>query len=200
MTGKRSEDKGFAYTVVPSTLRTFMKGIPTNAVPPRVSEKYLKSIGMKASNDTSIIRVLKFVGLLDSSGVPTAEYKSFRDKTRGPAILADLTRKAYAELYSTYEDAQYRSDEELKNFFRPHTTLGDQVVTYQVGTFKALTEFADFKATPAARSASIGPATPETYLEPSIHLNLQIHLPDSKDPATYDMIFQAIAKHLLRKA
>jgi hypothetical protein len=200
MVRRSSEGKEFAYTVVPGTLRTFLKGIPERAVPPRISIRYLKSIGMKSSNDTSIIRVLKFVGLVDSSGAPKAEYTSFRDKVKGPGILAELVREAYAELYSTYEDAHNRSDEELKNFFRARTKLGDQVITYQVGTFKALSEFADFATAPPSPSGGVGPTASESTLQPSIHLNLQIHLPDSKDATTYDMIFQAIAKHLLRKA
>lgn len=187
----------FPYTYVPNSLRKLLRGIPEKAVPERVSRTYLKSIGMKSSNDPSIVPVLKFINLLDQSGTPTDNYRRFRDKTQGPALLAGLIRSAYASLYSTYEDAQARNDEDLKNFFRANTKLGVRVVNYQVATFKAVCEFGDFAGavrteSPAGPTASrlTSPTSPE------IHINLQIHLPESKDPAVYDAIFQAMSKYL----
>lgn len=194
----------YPYATAPNTLRKFLKGIPEKAVPEKVTQRYLESIGMKSKNDRTIIPVLKFVGLLDGSGIPTGDYKTFRDKSKGPGILANLIRTAYKDLYSTYEDAHSQSDEALSNYFHAKSELGERAIGFQLATFKALSEFGDFKGivpTSQVGPAGITPApgvTPVSGVRPEIHINLQIHLPESKDSSVYESIFQAIAKHLLK--
>jgi len=179
-------------------LRAFLKGIPEKAVPPKVTQPYLVSIGMKSSNDRTIIPVLKSIGLLDGSGVPKEEFKRFRDRSKGPAILADLIRTAYEDLYSTYEDAHKRGDEDLKNFFSAKSTLGERAIGYQIATFKTLCEFADFGAISDATESVRPKSGLPVPTHPEIHINLQIHLPVSKDASIYDSIFQALVKHILK--
>jgi len=188
----------FPYTTAPKKLRAFLRGIPERAVPQKVTQSYLKGIGMKSSADRTIIPVLKTVGLLDGSGVPKEEYKHFRDKSKGPAILANLIRATYKDLYSTYENAHSQTDEKLRDFFSASSTLGKSAIDFQIATFKALSEFADFGAVSVAKESlpPRGVTSIPTY--PEIHINLQIHLPESKDASIYDSIFQALAKHLLK--
>lgn len=64
----------FPYTNVPGSLRNFLKGIPTRAVPDKVTQKYLASIGFKSSNERAIMGVLKTIKLLDTNGIPTDNY------------------------------------------------------------------------------------------------------------------------------
>jgi len=193
----------FPYTNVPKPLREFLKGIPGRAIPGNVTTRYLASIGFKSSNDRSILPVLKFVGLVDETGKPTTDYQTFRDKSKGPALLANKIREAYKNLYSTYEDAHNRNDEELQNFFRASGKLGERAVKYQVGTFKALSDFSDFSALIPQHVGSALPKSKENHVRaelPSIYINLQIHLPETKDAAVYDAIFQALARHILKES
>jgi len=193
----------FAITTVPNSLRKFLKGIPDRNVPPKVTQVYLKSVGLKSSNDRSIIPVLKFVGLLDGSGAPTEAYRKFRNKSEGPILLAEEIKKAYKQLYDTYDNAHSQADDALQDFFRANTDLADRSVNLVVATFKTLCEFADFPTTQrAAETATAGTVpradragTPVTQT-PEVHINLQIHLPESNDPATYDAIFDAMARSL----
>jgi hypothetical protein len=90
----------YAYTSVPNSLRQFLKGVPSRGVPAKVDPAHLKSIGLKEENDQTIIRVLKFVGLLNSDGSPTDAYKGFRDKGKGATLLAKEIGRAYIESYS----------------------------------------------------------------------------------------------------
>ncbi|MGB7434389.1 MAG: DUF5343 domain-containing protein [Candidatus Acidiferrum sp.] len=198
----------FTYTSVPNSLRQFLKGVPNRGIPPKVSGKHLKSIGLKESNDQSIIRVLKFVGLLNSDGSPSEIYKGFRDKSRGPNLLAQQILKAYKDLFDTYPDAQAQSDENLRNFFTGKTDLGKAAIGFTVSTFKVLCEFGDFSDSkgPLASGSSAGHsalgagsgggAGAGSGSGPAVHINLQIHLPEATDPATYDAIFAAINRHL----
>ncbi|MBO0888875.1 DUF5343 domain-containing protein, partial [Candidatus Bathyarchaeota archaeon] len=149
-----------------------------------------------------IVTVLKSIGLFDSSGVPTADYAAVKDTMNGPVRLAALIRKTYDELYSTYDNAQSRTDEELNNFFRVHSKLGPKVVQYQLATFKVLCEFADFKSAATAGSkagqpTALGMAQPQGFS--GLHVTIELHLPESKDPNIYESIFQALARHLLKE-
>ncbi len=194
----------FSYTSVPNSLRQFLKGVPNRGVPAKVSADHLKSIGLKETNDQSIIRVLKFVGLLNSDGSPNDAYKEFRDKSKGPGLLAKEIRRAYKELFDTYPDAQTQTDENLRNFFNAKTGVGQKAVSYILATFKVLCEFGDFSGTqvaslgagPVGHAASgggqgVGPGRGNA---PEVHINLQIHLPDAASAATYDAIFEAMAR------
>lgn len=196
------DSSSFSYTSVPNSLRQFLKGVPNRGVPGKVNPEHLKSIGLKEVNDKTIIRVLKFVGLLNGDGSPSEAYKEFRDRSRGPVLLAKEIRRAYKELFETYPDAQAQNDENLRNFFTGKTNLGKAAISFIVGTFKVLCEFGDFSGAPSLAS----PQTPAVQTStsggagagaaPAIHINLQVHLPDATDPASYDAIFAAINRHL----
>jgi hypothetical protein len=201
-----ASSSSFTYTSVPNTLRQFLKGVPNRGVPAKVNTEHLKSIGLRELNDQSIIRVLKFVGLLNSDGSPSEGYKEFRDRSRGPALLAKEIQRAYRELFETYPDAYAQTDENLRNFFTGKTSLGKAAIGFIVSTFKVLCEFGDFSsvrpATGGMSSATQAVPTGGSATGsgagsgPSIHINLQVHLPDTTDPSTYDAIFAAINRHL----
>src|SRR5216684_1035810 len=103
----------YSYTSVPNSLRQFLKGVPNRGIPSKVDAAHLKAIGLKESNDQSIIRVLKFSGLLSSDGSPTDAYREFRDKSKGPGVLAKNIHQAYKKLFDTYPDAPSQTDENL---------------------------------------------------------------------------------------
>jgi hypothetical protein len=194
----------FTYTSVPNTLRKFLKGIPSRAVPPRVTAQYLASIGLKEVNDSSIIRVLKFVGLVDGSRNSTEAFRQFRDEKNGPTALARQLQSAYKELYDTYDNAHNESDQNLSSFFKAKTDVGEKAIRFMVATFKVLSEFASFsevsltddRKADARSASSVGIVQSTSPAGPQIHINLQIHLPPEGSPATYDAIFEALSRRL----
>ena len=189
----------FPYTIVPNTLREFLSGIPDKAVPSKVTSSYLNSIGLKSSNDRSIIGPLKAVNLLDSNGVPSEVYEAFRAGPKGALDLATSIKKAYAELYGVYDNAHNETDDNLRTFFTSKTKLGPNVIKYQLATFKVFCEFANFSGNTLTASAHVEPTTVRASPQlPAFHIDLHIHLPDSKDPLVHDLIFQAISKHILK--
>lgn len=193
----------FPLTTVPNSLRKFLKGVPDRNVPPKVTTQYLKSITLKSSNDRSIIPVLKYIGLLDPTGVPSESYRRFRNKSEGPLELAQQIRKAYKQLFDTYDNAHTQQDDQLRDFFRANTDVGDRAINLIVATFKTLCEFADFGAGAPATGNKDGrgdtkvspPGAPASQ-PPEIHINLQVHLPVSDDTSVYDSIFDAMARSL----
>jgi hypothetical protein len=101
----------------------------------------------------------------------------------------------------------------------------ENVVSLMANTFKALADLSDWESpsterTPATPSVDPEPVPPATAQPASngaqpvatpapgltnqeltrsplqLHYDIQIHLPESRDPAVFDAIFQALRKHL----
>jgi hypothetical protein len=195
----------FAYLLVPTSLKKFMQHIKPAGIPAKLTHIYLEGAGFKSTNDRAIIGVMKFIGFVDSSGVPTEKWTAYRSTAQGPVVLAAAIRDAYADLFNTYPDAYRRDVEALRNYFSTHTKVGDKALSAIVNTFKALCELANFDATPPAERNNVPPKVVETILQnqpPSsaamtINLNIQLSLPATDDASIYDKIFEAMRKHLL---
>ena len=201
----------FPYTQVPKKLKSFFEKIQQTGTPNIVDKKWLASIGFGASNDRSIIPVLKFISFVDQSGKPTKKWLVYRDKNQARKVLAEGIREGYAELFQTYPDAHQRTDDELKNFFSPKTKASASTVSRMVTTFKTLCKLADFSdvSTEASVSQALAPSE-DVKTEPdttkkitqklgtgiTININIQLTLPDTTDETVYDKFFVALKKHL----
>src|ERR1017187_4020323 len=104
----------FTYTTVPGKIKPLLDKLRQVAIPPKASVVWLKSIGFRSSNDASLLGVLKTVGLVDASGVPTALWSSYRGANH-QKILGEAIRGGYAELFAVYSDAWQRTNAALKN-------------------------------------------------------------------------------------
>ncbi|MCI0532049.1 MAG: DUF5343 domain-containing protein, partial [candidate division Zixibacteria bacterium] len=67
----------FPYATTPNALRKFLQLVPQKPKPPKVNINTLQAWGLKNTNDKSIIRVLKALGLVDSNNEPTERYTEF---------------------------------------------------------------------------------------------------------------------------
>lgn len=214
-----------AYLVTTKNLETFLNSIQSAKAPERFTNKFLTQLDFSSSNDRLFIGLLKGLGFIDESGAPTRRYFEFLDQTQSKRVLAEAVRDAYGDLFALNKNAQNLSVDEVKNKFRT-LTLGqksDNVVSLMANTFKALAESADWEAlapeiappTPTpGENAQISESSSTTVPTPAqltaekiaprdatasplaLHYNIQIHLPESRDPAVFDAIFQALRKHL----
>ncbi len=198
----------FPYTQVTGKLKSFFEKIGQIGKPDTVDKKWLASIGMKGSNDPSIVPVLKFIGFVDQSGKPTGRWTSYRDKSRAGKVLAEGILEGYEDLFQTYPDAHRQSDEALKSYFSTKTAAGSQVVSKTVTTFKNLCDLAEFDgvsisphvgdeksaledlAVPTRVNKEFGPGV-------TININIQLTLPDTTDEKVYDNFFSAMKRNLL---
>ena len=153
---------------------------------------------------------------LTDAGEPTDRYYAFLDKSRGKAVLADALRDAYADLFEVRKDAQNMSPAQLKEKLKTLTKgqFSDAVVAKMASTFKAMAGLADFEAVSepdseervskdaeevevSAVDMNPRPALPLGRLEVGgLVYNIQIHLPESRDPAVYDALFRSLREHL----
>ncbi|MCQ1854250.1 DUF5343 domain-containing protein [Neorhizobium galegae] len=68
----------FAYTIVTGKIRPLLEKIRMVGIPQKVGKPWLKTIGYTSSNDSSLVGVLKFIGFIDGSGIPTSVWTAYR--------------------------------------------------------------------------------------------------------------------------
>lgn len=196
----------FPYTQVTGKLKNFFCKIVGIGVPKVVNKKWLSSIGFNASNDSTIIPVIRFVDFIDQSNAPTESWQKYRVENQARKVLAEGIRKGYDSLFQTYPDAYSRSDDQLKSFFKSKTLAGDQVITKTISTFKNLCELADFESIPEKASDEIPVSkahgikitdNKELGTGVTININIQLTLPDTTDESVYDKLFISMKKHLI---
>jgi hypothetical protein len=199
----------FTYTTVPGKIKPLLDKLRQVGTPPKATAQWLKTIGFTSSNDSTLLGVLKTIGLIDSSGVPTGRWSNYRGANH-KKVLAEAIRGGYAELFAVYPDAWQRVGSDLEHVFSTSSTAGKQVVAKTVATFKALCDNADFGApedqpapvvstgpmhVPVA-SPSTQPVRSTTGPNPSVHIDIQIHISPEATVEQIDQIFKSMAKHL----
>lgn len=197
------------YLMTTKNLDDVLKAVIHAQPPEKFTQKFLKDLGFTSTNDRLYIGLFKGLGLLNEASKPTDLYYRFLDESEAPYVLASMIRDAYEDLFALNRNAQEMSPEEVKNKFRTLTQgqKSDNVLTLMANTFSALTQWADWGPAPDeipdvddhAEEAEFfgfqpGPAAAKS---PSLHYNIQVHLPESRDPAVYDAIFQSLRRHLL---
>lgn len=201
----------YPYTGVTGKLKTLLQKIRTTGIPSKLTVAHLKTLGFTSSNDTSLISVLKFIGLVDGSNVPTPIWSEYRGQ-KHRAVLGRAIKQGYAELFAIYPDANSRSVADITHVFSTSSTAGEQVISKTVATFKTLVDEADF---PRADDATVEPSLQMGPLHtaaashppphpksggpsphPAVHIDIQIHISPESSAEQIDKIFESMAKHL----
>ncbi|MCL2572488.1 MAG: DUF5343 domain-containing protein [Defluviitaleaceae bacterium] len=167
--------------------------------PERFTVKFLEDLGFKSSTDRLIIGILKALGLLEDSGVPTQRYFDFLDQSQSKNIIAQGTQEAYEDLFNLRKDAQVMSNDEVKNKLKTLTQgqKSERVIELMAMTFRALCNYADWsrvdtplktvenKSPEILANENIKQNLPIDEIEEqgqrngkmNLHYNIQIHLP-----------------------
>lgn len=205
-----------AYLTSFRSTPAILRAIQGAQAPERFTQKFLEGLGFPSSNDRAMINVLKALGFVDDSGVPQRRYHEFLDQTQSAIVLAEGIRLAYADLFKVNKNAHAMTAAEVKNKMKTLSegAFTDRVLTQMSGTFTTLVKEADFISAPAERSVDqdvndVDGILPETSArdEPivtgrgvlgfgSLAYNINIILPESRDPAVFDAIFRALREHL----
>lgn len=198
----------FAYTLVPGKIKELLAKIRQIGVPSKATVAWLKTIGFRSSNDSSMLGVLKFIELIDGSGTPTQRWTQYRGSSY-KSILGDAIKAGYKDLYAIYSDAHNQGKDELSHVFSTSSSAGQQVISKTVATFKALCDEAKFEGNSAGvKTMESGPlhtpvATPQSPPtpirqsgQPSVHIDIQVHISPESTSEQIDTIFKSMAKHL----
>ncbi len=201
----------FIYTTNPAKIRPFLEKIRGAGKPEKVTLKTIGSLGFKSNNDRALLPVIKALGLVDGSGVPTPRWSEFRSNSKG--ALAAGIRDHYAKLFALYPDAFQKDTEALNSFFSSHTSVSAGTLKFIISTFKTLCSLADFGLETASVSAMAPPSgagmagTPAVVTHSkaivsagpgvTVNINVQLTLPKNADAKAFDEFFKAMRTHLL---
>jgi hypothetical protein len=198
----------FPYTTKPASLRRLLKEIPKKPKPTKFDMDLLRSWGFADANDYSMLRVLKPINLLNDKNEPTEIYSRFMNIDEGGKVLAPEIKRVYAPLFQASHTPYSETNEKLRNLFNIHSGGGDRSLDQQVQTFKALCENTSFDSMPTVvstgavgASAHLGAVEgalrgTEGGSNPTININLHIHLPENKSRRDYEDIIEDIGRYI----
>jgi hypothetical protein len=192
-------------------LHKILDAIQKAGVPEVFNLDFLTDLGFTSSNDRAVIKLLKYLGMLDASGRPQDAYRQFVDHTKAKSVLAELMRIAFDELFVSDRNANTKTVESLKGWFKSKTGVSDAVATKMASQFKSLAGYADFSTPPArqpktpeaaqAKEKKGEPEPPKLTAVKEIDLGLvyrfEIHLPDTQNVDTFRAIFRALREELM---
>jgi hypothetical protein len=202
----------FVYITNPAKIPLFLDKIRSAGKPDKVTLQTIQSLGFKSVNDRPLLPIIKAMGLVDGSGVPTERWSAFRSKPK--TALASGVREHYAKLFTLYPDAYQKDTEALNSFFSSHTSVSAGTLKFIISTFKTLCSQADFTGQPApvditspALAGQIGAPAVVTHSQPivsagpglTVNINVQLTLPENADAKTFEQFFKAMRQHLLNE-
>ncbi len=199
-----------SYLTSGKNLSAILDAIKEAQAPDKFTTRFLESLDFKSATDRLIIGVLKSLGLLDDVGKPTDRYFRFLDKTQSASVLAEGIEEAYEDLFKTNTNANKMSKQDVMSKFKTLSQgqLTDVVNENLARTFVQLCALADFEG--SRRQSTSHQAVPPTEAESEVprvtktdrialgglHYNIQLILPESRDPKVYDVLFRSLKEHL----
>jgi len=195
-------------------LPDILKAIQAAQAPSSFTTRFLENLGFKAKGDRLIIGVLKDLGFLDEKGAATKRYYRYLDPTHSGAVLAEGMREAWSDLFALNTNAHQMPKAEFVGKLRTLSQgkLSDRALDFHYMTFSALAKNADFTSQPPGGVEEVDhddadkkkpPRRRESKHDPrhvelgGLVYNIQIVLPESRDPSVYDALFKSLKDHLL---
>lgn len=110
--------------------------------PSTISSETVKKLGIAPNNESYVINVLQYVGVIDSEGKKTPEaakaFSHHKDEDFSKQF-ALLVQNAYSSLFDLHgNDAWNLDSDELITFFRQSDQTSATIGSRQAGTFKVL--------------------------------------------------------------
>jgi hypothetical protein len=212
------------YMISVANVHRILDAIQKAGAPEVFSLEFLRDLGFSSSNDRPAIKLLKFLGFLDSAGKPQSSYRDFMDQNKAKSVLAARIRAAYDDLFTADRSANTKTVDHLKGWFKTKTGTGDAVAQKIASTFKSLAQYADFTAQPDVKPEKGSDRPSPDAIAEKLHkgqeghegahktviqkegggaatfglvYRFEIHLPDTQNVDTYRAIFRALREELL---
>jgi len=200
------------YVQVYGQLPDFFGRIAEGQAPERFTRQHLKDLGFTSSNFNAAISLLKALGFLTTEGTPTDRYHRYRDKSQSRIVMGEALREAYGDLFVINAHPTDADRTLVEGKFKSSHNVSERLAKLMANTFYSLLTLADLTAPAVApvpspektavpsdkpQSVPTAPAISPAPVAPTLHYNIQIHLPATKDIEVLNAIFRSIKEHLL---
>lgn len=199
------------YVQTYGQLSEVFKRLSEGQAPEKFTRQHLKDLGFSSSNFHAVIPLLKTLGFLSADGTPTQRYHDYRDHSQSRAILGQSLREAYADLFTIKSNPTSADRSLIEGKFKSAHNTGERSAQLMASTFFSLLALADVNASPVKtqtlevksevaveQSPTQAPESARASLQkPTLHYNIQIHLPATKDVEVFNAIFKSLREHLL---
>jgi hypothetical protein len=207
------------YVGAPGSLPKLFSGIKAAAVPPKVTQDFLETVlDLKSSSHRAYIPLLKRLGFIDPSNVPTQVYKDFRDTDQSGPVMADRLKETYKSLFAAHEYAWRLNKSDLIAKLKNVTGAGDDdpYIPSVASTFIELSKLATWdvgappkKQTTDTSNNGAGEGTPPERREREredpnsgelrIGYTINLNLPATTEIEVFNAIFKSLRENLLTK-
>lgn len=202
------------YVQTYGQLPEVFKRLSEGQAPDKFTRQHLKDLGFTSQNFHAVIPLLKTLGFLTADGTPTQRYHDYRDQSQSRAVLGQALRDAYADLFTIKAHPTAADRPLIEGKFKSAHNTSERVAQLMASTFYSLLALADVRAH-ASKSPVQSESKPESPIEvaapppltireqhgsshrPTLHYNIQIHLPATKDIEVFNAIFKSLREHLL---
>jgi hypothetical protein len=199
-----------SYVQTYGQLGEVFKRLSEGQAPDKLTRQYLKDLGFTSTNFHAVIPLLKTLGFLAPDGAPTARYHAYRDHSQSRAVLGQALREAYSDLFTIKSNPTQADRALIEGKFKSAHNTSERMAQLMASTFYSLLALADV-STPLAKQSTEPKAEikvetlPENHHKeqlpvqhrPTLHYNIQIHLPATKDVEVFNAIFKSLREHLL---
>jgi Family of unknown function (DUF5343) len=129
---------------------TQMFGFLRKNFPATVTSDTVKKLGLASKNESYVINVLQFLGLIDEQGKRTDEGHAVmtkHDEAEFQSSFEAMVKSAYSDLFNLRgDDAWTMNKDQLIGYFRSADKTSDIIGGRQAGVFMALRELAGHQA------------------------------------------------------
>lgn len=200
-----------SYVFIYGQLKDVFKRISEGQAPDKFTRQHIKDLGFTSASFHAVIPLLKTLGFLTADGTPTARFHAYRDHSQNRAVMGQALRQAYGDLFTIKASPTEADRGLIEGKFKSAHNTSESVAKHMPNTFYALLALADMHAgvpkakaepknEPAAEPPPAAAAAKElaaTTHRPTLHYNIQIHLPATKDVEVFNAIFKSLREHLL---
>jgi hypothetical protein len=120
--------------------------------------------------------------------------------------MGDALREAYGDLFLIKQVPSSSDETAIEGKFKSFHNVSDNVASLMTKTFLSLLPLADLTATPvlpipkpsdqSTKAPEGAPPSKGPNTAASLHYNIQVHLPATKDIEVYNAIFKSLKEHL----
>ena len=206
------------YLAYPTKTEKYFQRIKEVEVPQKFTYDFLENVMLfKSNNDRYLVSLLKKMGFLETSGIPTDLYKKFRNDAESKQILGIGFENAYSELYKLNKNLHKLKEDEITGYVKSATGQGDESSTLPL-IIKTITHILSLsvfnepeeKTKPEVKSdvkpevkSDVKPEVKSDVkvVDEKFNLNytISINLPETTNEEVYEKIFTSIKKILLTK-